>query len=227
MASKSQQHSKPARSKSAPKRDIVRLRRFRTNIAKLKKAGLISSKIDARSIKPTAHYRKIVKEFSGVLDGRQRTVKVSRKFLEIAKEDGKPVRNGVIVIDANPGMRVIHDKKDPYGYRIFHPERGFEMIEHRGPRGTSLKKYAEYAESQMEPGGYIGFSVEGWRSNTLYTSVAEAIAAFERYNTMRFGSRSARADLASSFTIYRVPKRLKWSWKKRKTVGKKKGKRKS
>lgn len=162
-----------------------------------------------------------MKQFQGVIYGRQRTVKLPKKFLEIAKEDGKTVHNGMLIIENNPGSRVIKDSKDPYGYRISHPSSGFEMIEHRGPRGRSLKKYAAYAESQMEPGGYIGFTVEGWRSNRLYNSVAEAIEAFERYNTMQYGSKFAQADLATSFTFYRVPKRLKWHWKPGKKVGKK------
>ena len=189
------------------------MRRFRTFLSTLKKAGLVSSKIDARSAKPTPHLKSVIKEFRGVIDGRQRTVELPKKFLAIAKEDGKTVRNGHVVIENNPGMKVIKDSKDPYGYRISHPARGYEMIEHRGPRGKSLTKYIEYAESQMEPGGYIGFTVDGFRSQTLYSSVAEAVAAFERYNTMKYGSMRAQSDLASTFTIYRVPKRLKWQWK--------------
>lgn len=206
---KSQHHKSVKKRKISPEK----LRRFRTQISKLKKAGLVPATVDARTIQPTEHYRKIVREFSGVLEGRQRTVKLSRKFLDIAKEDGKTVRGNVVIIDNNPGMRVIHDKSDPYGYHISHPSKGYEIIEHRGPRGISLKKYSEYAESQLEPGGLIGFTVEGYRSNTLYNSVAEAVAAFDRYYTMRFGKMSEKIKLASSFTIYRVPKRLKWGWK--------------
>lgn len=190
-----------------------RLRKFRTDAAKLKKAGIIPASVNVRSLQPTKHYRKLTKDFRGVINGNQRTVKLSKKFVDEAKESGLKTHGKVVIIDNPDGMRVIYDKKDPFGYHLRFPSKGYEMIQHRGPRGRSLAKYAEYAESQLEPGGYVGFTVQGYRSTRLYSSVSEAISAFERYNSMKFGSRSEQVDVASSFTIYRVPKSLRWKWR--------------
>lgn len=51
------------------------LRKFRSEVAKLKSLGLVSKRVDARSQKPTRYMREQVKQYADVLAGRAKVVK--------------------------------------------------------------------------------------------------------------------------------------------------------
>ena len=53
------------------------LREYRSRLARLKRAGLVSKRIDARSHKPTRYMLSQLDRFSGVLDGSEKAVRVS------------------------------------------------------------------------------------------------------------------------------------------------------
>lgn len=77
------------------------LKKFRSDVAKLKKMGLVgkgSKKIDARSQKPTRYMREQIKKYQDVLDGKAKVVS-TKKYSE-AKKFSKKYRtkfNKVIV----------------------------------------------------------------------------------------------------------------------------------
>lgn len=199
-------------------------RKFRTDLAKLKKAGLVKSSVDVRSAKPNKRYRELIRENRGVIDGRERAVKLSRKFLEVAKEDGKTVVNGHVIIERNPGMRVIKDPKDPYGYRISQPAAGFQMIEHRGPeKGKPLEAYERTVNEQYQKGDLIGFTIDGRRSHLLFPNPQDAFRQFKQFYLAKLSKKEQR-QILSSFTIYRVPKRRKWQWREGKPLKRPKAK---
>lgn len=199
-------------------------RKFKTDLAKLKKAGLIRSSVNVRGAKPTKHYRELITENRGILDGRERAVKVPRSKLETARDSGMTVRNGRIIIQNNPGMRVLHDKNDPFGYRLSQPA-GFQMVEHRGPEpGKPLEAYEATVNAAYQKGDLIGFTVEGHRSTMLFSTPAEAFKQFKQFYLSKL-SRNQRERVMSGFTIYRVPKSKKWQWREGKPVRMPKAKR--
>lgn len=54
------------------------IREYRSSVAKLKNAGLISHNIDARSHKPTRYMREQISKYKGILKGTEKAVKVGR-----------------------------------------------------------------------------------------------------------------------------------------------------
>jgi hypothetical protein len=102
------------------------LKKFRSEIAKLKKAGIVSDRVDARSQKPTRHMLAKVKKFQYVLDGRAdlvraKTTKEARRYADafdvsgktIAIKTKKPTRKrrltkaGISFVDENGRRRII------------------------------------------------------------------------------------------------------------------------
>lgn len=75
------------------------LKSYRHNLSILKKKGLVSPKIDARSHKPTRYMLAKIKSLKNVLEGREKALKVSQKSARAYKEDPniRIVRNRVIV----------------------------------------------------------------------------------------------------------------------------------
>lgn len=65
------------------------LRKFRSNVAKLKSKGLVSARVDARSQRPTRHMLGQVKKFSDVLTGKSQVVTVKKGAGKSAAENAK------------------------------------------------------------------------------------------------------------------------------------------
>lgn len=59
----------------------VDIRKFRSDVAKLKKAGLLSDRVDARKQRATRYMREQVKKFDDVLAGKAKTVPLKSKSL--------------------------------------------------------------------------------------------------------------------------------------------------
>lgn len=79
---------------------------FRHAISILKKSGIVSKKVDARSLSPTPHYNKIIKEFRDVVSGKVKAVKAPTycptEGCKSIKRNGKKI----ILVD-------VSDKKQP------------------------------------------------------------------------------------------------------------------
>ena len=74
----------------AKKKHKQNLREYRSSLAALKRAGLISQKIDARSHKPTRHMLGQIEKFKDVIEGNARAVKTpsratAREFLNVKR----------------------------------------------------------------------------------------------------------------------------------------------
>ena len=105
------------------------LKQFRSDIAKLKSKGIIPDKVDARSVKPSKHYRAVLRENADVLSGKASVVKVSEgnkrvatdlatrkkitKAQAIAEETGARtrVKHGRIIVEHSGGQKIVYDKK--------------------------------------------------------------------------------------------------------------------
>jgi hypothetical protein len=69
---------KPKKTELQKQSEREALKAFRHNVAVLKKAGIISKKVDARSLAPTPHYKKIIRDYADVITGKVKAVKVPR-----------------------------------------------------------------------------------------------------------------------------------------------------
>jgi hypothetical protein len=111
------------------------IREYRSNLAKLKKAGLVSQRIDARSHKPTRYMRKQMAKFASVIKGNAKAVKApSRKA---AKEYSalRPTKFNRVVMPVGKNERVYWSKRNG----------AIVAVRHTGWRG------AEYVRTTIYP----------------------------------------------------------------------------
>jgi len=197
-----------------PRRRKETIREFRRKIAKLKREGILSSKVDARKAKPSKHYKKIISRYRGILEDRQKTVKVTKKQAEVARESGLNVKGNRVVIDRVPGARVIKNKKDPFGYRIKFPNR-VQEISFPPPKGETLEEYFNKLRKHAPKRGRIGFTINGHQSRASFSTIEQAEAFFLKYpstQSILSGSGTSTEDeLISLTTFYWTPDtRTKW-----------------
>lgn len=95
------------------------LKAFRHNISQLKKAGIVSKKIDARAIKPSKHYKGLIRQFADVITGQTKAVKVP-KYCPI--EGCKTIKKGKTTI----ALIDVSDKKAP---KVKATKQGFQIID--------------------------------------------------------------------------------------------------
>ena len=88
------------------------IRQYRSDLARLKKAGLVSPKIDARSHKPTRHMLAQLAKYADVISGDAVTVKAPSRSKASEYSDIKRVKFDRVVIKTAPG-----DSKPRYNRR--------------------------------------------------------------------------------------------------------------
>lgn len=104
----------------------AQLRKFRSEIAVLKSKGLISPKVDARTVQPTSHMTKQIKKFQNVLTGKATVVRAgSRKQAkEYSQQFPTKFKSIVITKEANEKIRMntktgeISSYRNQFGKRI-------------------------------------------------------------------------------------------------------------
>lgn len=74
------------------------LKKFRSEVARLKKAGLINPKIDARKQKPTRYMQQKIKRLKDVIEGERVSVKVDKVTAARYKASGFFVFNDRVVV---------------------------------------------------------------------------------------------------------------------------------
>lgn len=79
------------------KRQPVDLKKFRHEVAALKKAGLTSKRVDARSQRPTRHMLKKVEQFRDVIEGRAKPVLIKSRELR-SQYSALPQANRRVVV---------------------------------------------------------------------------------------------------------------------------------
>jgi hypothetical protein len=124
--------------KNTDKKSASQLRAFRSQVAKLKAKGLVSSKVDARSQKQTKYMKSIVRKYADVLSGKAAVVNVGRKTAKEYDEKSFRPRFGKIAVRKEKGERVYFDKKSKtvkstrkaYGNRVTKlilPQKKFDI----------------------------------------------------------------------------------------------------
>jgi hypothetical protein len=84
--------------KSKAKLPIGELRAFRSNVAKLKRAGLLNKSVDARKAQPTKALKTAVAKFVPVIENKEKTFKVTKAQAADLKAQGYTVKNNRVVL---------------------------------------------------------------------------------------------------------------------------------
>lgn len=85
---------------------VFDIKKFRNEISRLKKKGLISKKYDARKVNPTKYLKKQIKEFAKVLSGQAKAVKVSKETKAAYKQAGYKTKGQKVVVEIAEGETV-------------------------------------------------------------------------------------------------------------------------
>lgn len=95
---------------STRKLTASQLRAFRSQVAALKRKGLVSPKIDARSQKPTRYMLEQVKKYADVLNGHATVLKVPKDVRDELKS-AYAVKRGRVVIPTTGSETAHYSKK--------------------------------------------------------------------------------------------------------------------
>jgi hypothetical protein len=155
------------------------LKEFRHNISILKKKGLVSSRVDARSVKPSSALKKRITEFQDVIRGEAKVWKVSkRKAFNDLVGNGERGANGHIVL---PKSEFLH--KDSPAYK----EEGVTMKRTPMVKQTLDKHLRDMAkEMPLGPGQVYSFTIEGNAGLKFFYSVDEVIRLLNGYGQVGF-----------------------------------------
>ncbi len=88
------------------------LKQFRSDVAKLKKKGLVSGRVDARSQKPTRYMLEQVKKYDDVLKGKSTVVSTKKRKKAKEYSDRFKTKFDKVVVPKEPGERIRYSKKD-------------------------------------------------------------------------------------------------------------------
>jgi hypothetical protein len=164
------------------------LRKFRHDVARLKKLGLVSG-VDARSARPNKRLNRALDKYDPVLSGKASAVKLSPKEIKAYKSLGKPYE-----IAAPPGLprRVIIPKEPDERVSV---RGGKVVISHpAGIRRTilpvryhDLEQYlAESAKSRppLGPNEHFAFRFFGHRSHKIFRSMSSLVSYLQHYESI-------------------------------------------
>lgn len=178
-------------------------------MAKLKRAGIISPSIDARSVKPTKRYFELFKDYVGVIGGRQKTVKLTKKQIRHASESGLRTVRDRVIVDKTPGSRVVKVKSDPFGFRIDFPD-GIRKVQVGKPRGETVEDFIDRLKKEY-PGdvkGSLTFTFFGGQSKSTFHTFRHALEYFAKYERINNGhTADDQRDIIQAVEFYLTRKR--------------------
>lgn len=200
------------------------LRAFRSQVARLKKAGLVSKRTDARKQKPTRYMMAKVKSLAPVLSGDMTGVKVSRDILQRYKQGGFKIINGRVLVNKD------HDEigKAKHGelitLRKLTPNYPFEKVIMPYRIQTMGAFFAEAKKSPPDPvifssrknaTDFWAFTYFGWNSLQTYSDLGHLAEELEKYDTIAGATPEELTDIFENFVLYRATE----SWSPRHRPG--------
>lgn len=142
-------------------------------------------------------------------------MKLTPKQARHAKEFGIVTRGKYAIVDNTPGMKVIRDKKDAFGYRLQFPD-STRAISFNVPKGNTIDEFFDRAIKQFEGRrGRIAFKIAGNPSHIRsFDNIRHAIDYLSSYKqsyqswklAIRKGEKYQR-ELISQITFYTTRKR--------------------
>lgn len=168
------------------------LRQFRSDVAKLKKLGLVSKKTDARKQQATRYMRNIVRTFSDVLKGEAQAFSVPRNEIPAYKEAGHRARGHRVVVTAPKGAKVhrIKPKQGVPAYTTKVPaqenKKGYSIEHHLFPANTLRAKLRQFILhlKPLKKHEYYAFRYRGYMSLKVFSGPdarEKMIEYMERY----------------------------------------------
>lgn len=97
---------------SSKKLTNAQLKKFRSDVAKLKAKGLVSDKVDARKQAPTKYMKSQVKKFADVLEGKAKVAHVPKRADAKAFAEKFRVKGKSVVIPAKADEHIAYSKKN-------------------------------------------------------------------------------------------------------------------
>jgi hypothetical protein len=115
-------------------------RQFKRDLKKLKKAGLLSSKVDINLQDPTKYMLSQIRKFKAVLQGTAKTIEIPRAEKEYYKNAGYPVKSHAAIVEAPKGARVKRLPSENGIPRVQVTQRG------QGGTKTSVRTMVPYTD---------------------------------------------------------------------------------
>lgn len=195
------------------------IRKFRSDVASLKRKGLISG-VDARSAVPTPKLKRALTKYHKVLTGEASAVKPSKKGIAEYKALGKPYEIAApkglprrIIVPHEPGERVTVSHglvrvANPAGVtRTIIPVKYHDLPQYF----ASLRKQ----KLKLKEGEYFAFRFYGNRSHKVFRSIDALVGSLEHYESI-FDSIEEKdaeqmAELYQNLEIIKVEDKGAWT----------------
>jgi hypothetical protein len=192
------------------------LRKFRHDISQLKKRGLISKEVDARSVKPTSHFHKLINRFDDVLSGKATPVKLSKSETKNLKAAGYDVYKGKVLFPHSAGEKISVQK----GHAKVRQANGVERVTIPIPY-HQLEDYLEKIETNAETidnmkrdDEYFAFKFYGNRSVSKYGDIGLLLEDLRQYKDTQQAIRSGKArdmsEIYRNLEIVRLKRSTPW-----------------
>ena len=165
------------------------LREFRRDYAALKRAGLVKG--DARSVKATAHNKKLVRRFENVITKSDRTFKVKRRDVEKLRSEGVEIRNGRAIVRADLHVR----NGQVFKRRIGSGDKKFGGGKIIHLKGDTLENALKDAWNKLKPKYGMALSFNGSSSFVMYQSL-ELMLALVAANHFKYMVDAVDGDLS-------------------------------
>jgi hypothetical protein len=169
-------------------------REFRKAIAKLKKAGIVPKKVDARSVNQTRHYKSLIKEFKSVVEGTARTAKVGANQITAYQEAGYQTKGQRVVVPVAPGEKInVSHGKLSITRNLTNIKTGEAVKFKRVIFPIPFKNLKSYLEniaqdsslnSMIDKNHKFAFKFYGNNSRQAFDNVEDMIEYIQRYETI-------------------------------------------
>jgi hypothetical protein len=175
----------PSKGKSkSPQRKSAKLpaKQFKSEIKKLKQAGV--TKVDLRKVKQTPYWRNKLKDFRGVVNGKQVAVKLSPKQRAAAGR-GANIKGSFQILPKLPGSKIIKDKRAPLGYKIRFASGVTKIDLPPIRKRESVRAYLERLRKTVGPtvkggpGASLSYNIHGNSGNLTYEDFDQMIDDIE------------------------------------------------
>jgi hypothetical protein len=203
-------------------RSKTSVQKFRSDIATLKRKGLISG-VDARSVKPTKHLKSLVNKYEAVISGKATAVKLSHAETRsrskagdmVARPRGLPARV-IVPHDATERVVVSHGHAkivNPSGIERVQIPIAFDNLE---DYLQSIARKHQTLNRMKANNEYFAFQFYGHRSHSMYTSIDLMIEDLLHYeaveNAIDFNNAKQMNEVYHHLEIVKLPKSKAKVW---------------
>jgi len=205
--------------KQYKKQQAAHLKAFRSQVAALKRKGIVGKNIDARSANPTKALKATIRTFSDVIDRTARVFKIGGKKAKQYAAMGYRVKRGRVALPKADGGYV--------------PTRGRDagLIKEtrqvgEGPKVTktvlpvtasSLDEFLETLQSKppLKDGESYGIRFFGWNLGRSFSDIEDLIEFLERYESVeKAKSASDQTEVIQNIEIVKIGSKQQLAWNK-------------